>query len=80
MMSLSLTLAEIYAEHSENDGFLYVTYASQEVFGSDIDYSSFLSRNVSQESELVIWLNNLFHKLTNFLDLKHLGVIIKDCH
>lgn len=54
MMSLSLTLAEIYAEHSENDGFLYVTYASQEVFGSDIDYSSFLSRNVSQESELVI--------------------------
>ncbi|CAG9814995.1 unnamed protein product [Phaedon cochleariae] len=33
MMSLSLTLAEVYTEHSENDGFLYVTYASQEVFG-----------------------------------------------
>lgn len=33
MLSLSLTLAEVYAEHSNPDGFLYVTYASQEVFG-----------------------------------------------
>lgn len=39
-MSLSLTLAEIYNDHAENDGFLYVTYASQEVFGWNIDYSN----------------------------------------
>nr|CAH7724583.1 unnamed protein product [Callosobruchus chinensis] len=34
MMSQSLTLAEVYAEHADSDGFLYVTYASQEVFGN----------------------------------------------
>ncbi|KAJ8982595.1 hypothetical protein NQ317_005067 [Molorchus minor] len=33
MLSLSLTLAEVYSEHANGDGFLYVTYASQEVFG-----------------------------------------------
>ncbi|CAG9853590.1 unnamed protein product [Phyllotreta striolata] len=33
MMSLTLTLAEVYGEHADTDGFLYVTYASQEVFG-----------------------------------------------
>lgn len=36
MLSLSLTLSEVYAEHSSDDGFLYVTYASQEVFGSGV--------------------------------------------
>ncbi|KAF5283109.1 hypothetical protein FQA39_LY17416 [Lamprigera yunnana] len=34
LVSLSLTLAEVYNEHACPDGFLYVTYASQEVFGS----------------------------------------------
>ncbi|XP_044261395.1 microtubule-associated proteins 1A/1B light chain 3C-like [Tribolium madens] len=34
MVSLSLTLAEVYSEHAGPDGFLYITYASQEVFGS----------------------------------------------
>lgn len=34
MVSLSLTLAEVYSEHACPDGFLYITYASQEVFGS----------------------------------------------
>lgn len=34
MLSLSLTLAEVYTEHAGSDGFLSVTYASQEVFGT----------------------------------------------
>ncbi|PSN34210.1 Microtubule-associated proteins 1A/1B light chain 3C [Blattella germanica] len=34
MVSLSKTLAEVYSEHQDDDGFLHVTYASQEVFGS----------------------------------------------
>lgn len=33
MTSLSLTMSEVYTEHAGIDGFLYITYASQEVFG-----------------------------------------------
>lgn len=33
LVSLSKTLAEVYRENHDDDGFLYVTYASQEVFG-----------------------------------------------
>lgn len=31
--SSSLTMADIYSEFKEEDGFLYMTYASQEMFG-----------------------------------------------
>ncbi|XP_072379081.1 microtubule-associated protein 1 light chain 3 beta-like [Diabrotica undecimpunctata] len=41
MMSLTLTLAEVYAEHADSDGFLYVTYASQEVFGDATTVSNY---------------------------------------
>ncbi|XP_045466940.1 microtubule-associated proteins 1A/1B light chain 3C-like isoform X2 [Harmonia axyridis] len=34
MISLSTTIAEVYYEYAKNDGYLYITYASQEVFGS----------------------------------------------
>lgn len=33
MVALSKSLAEIYAENRNEDGFLYIYYASQEVFG-----------------------------------------------
>ncbi|XP_041035901.1 microtubule-associated proteins 1A/1B light chain 3C-like [Carcharodon carcharias] len=33
LVSTSLTMAEIYTEFKEEDGFLYMTYASQEMFG-----------------------------------------------
>ncbi|KRT80003.1 hypothetical protein AMK59_7238 [Oryctes borbonicus] len=33
LVSLSLTFAEVYSEHAGADGFLYITYASQETFG-----------------------------------------------
>ncbi|XP_066144547.1 microtubule-associated proteins 1A/1B light chain 3C-like isoform X2 [Euwallacea fornicatus] len=35
MLSLSLTLGEVYTEHAGPNGFLYITYASQEVFGGE---------------------------------------------
>lgn len=31
--SMSLTMAQLYKDHKDEDGFLYMTYASQEMFG-----------------------------------------------
>ncbi|XP_054840837.1 microtubule-associated proteins 1A/1B light chain 3C [Eublepharis macularius] len=33
LASMSLTLAEIYQDYKDEDGFIYMTYASQEMFG-----------------------------------------------
>ncbi|XP_044735941.1 microtubule-associated proteins 1A/1B light chain 3C-like [Chrysoperla carnea] len=40
MLSLSCTLAEAYQEYQEKDGFLYITYASQAVFGCNEEKST----------------------------------------
>uniref|UniRef100_UPI003AB0E651 microtubule-associated proteins 1A/1B light chain 3C n=2 Tax=Centroberyx TaxID=88664 RepID=UPI003AB0E651 len=34
LASMSLTMAQVYKDHKDEDGFLYMTYASQEMFGS----------------------------------------------
>ncbi|CAF0863912.1 unnamed protein product [Brachionus calyciflorus] len=33
--SMSMTMAEVYDKKKSNDGFLYMSYASQEMFGSN---------------------------------------------
>ncbi|XP_006871219.1 PREDICTED: microtubule-associated proteins 1A/1B light chain 3C [Chrysochloris asiatica] len=33
LTSLSLTMAEVYRDYKDEDGFVYMTYASQEMFG-----------------------------------------------
>lgn len=33
LASMSLTMAQVYKDHQDEDGFLYMTYASQEMFG-----------------------------------------------
>lgn len=33
MLTMSRTMAEVYEEHADEDGFVYLTYASQSVFG-----------------------------------------------
>lgn len=35
MAAISKTMAEVYATEKDEDGYLYIVYASQEVFGSD---------------------------------------------
>nr|XP_023404901.1 microtubule-associated proteins 1A/1B light chain 3C-like [Loxodonta africana] len=33
LASMSMTMAEVYRDYKDEDGFVYVTYASQEMFG-----------------------------------------------
>ena len=37
LASMSLTMAQVYKDHKDDDGFLYMTYASQEMFGDSIE-------------------------------------------
>ncbi|XP_025031445.1 microtubule-associated proteins 1A/1B light chain 3C-like [Python bivittatus] len=33
LVNMSSTMAEVYTTYKDEDGFLYITYASQEMFG-----------------------------------------------
>uniref|UniRef100_F6PFY0 Microtubule associated protein 1 light chain 3 gamma n=1 Tax=Monodelphis domestica TaxID=13616 RepID=F6PFY0_MONDO len=36
LASMSVTMAEIYRDYKDEDGFVYMTYASQEMFGGSL--------------------------------------------
>ncbi|XP_044147170.1 microtubule-associated proteins 1A/1B light chain 3C [Bufo gargarizans] len=38
LVSMTFTMSELYRDHKDEDGFLYMTYASQEMFGSEYAY------------------------------------------
>ncbi|CAB1337532.1 unnamed protein product [Coregonus sp. 'balchen'] len=39
MSCMSSSMGEVYSQYSDPDGFLYITYASQDMFGGDVDAS-----------------------------------------
>ena len=49
MLSMSLTMAQAYESYGNEDGFLYITYASQEVFG----YQDDMKGKSNQEVEAI---------------------------
>ena len=37
MSCMSSSMGDVYSQYSDPDGFLYITYASQDMFGGDMD-------------------------------------------
>ena len=50
MVTMSSTVQELYAANMDNDGFLYIEYASQETFGASMHSTEGVQAGVTMSS------------------------------
>lgn len=65
LASMSLTLAEVYQDYKDEDGFVYMTYASQEMFGCLPPIGSGEHKGMSPQNISVSWQLSLDNRAVN---------------